>query len=74
MNAGIYCQIQLLDGLSGMSLKPFLDLLGYDRNSLEALLKECRKEIERTQVRAYLPLFVIIGQKPWACKGVMTEI
>lgn len=61
---GLYGLVNLLDGLHGLSVKIFTELLGYSTEELEMLLLECRKEICRRDVHSYYPVWVILGQKP----------
>lgn len=61
---GLYGLVNLLDGLHGLSVKIFTELLGYHSESLEMLLTECRRELRRRDVHSYYPVWVILGQKP----------
>jgi SAM-dependent methyltransferase len=49
----------LLNDISGLSLKPFLDGLQWSRTELEILLWKVRREFEKCQHRLYMPLYVI---------------
>ena len=62
--AGIFGLVNLLDGLHGLSVKIFTELLGYSTEELEILLMECRQEVRKRSVHSYYPVFVILGQKP----------
>ena len=62
--AGLFGLVNLLDGLQGLSLKIFTDLLGYSVDELEVLLMECRKDVRSRSVHSYYPVYVILGQKP----------
>jgi hypothetical protein len=62
--AGLYGLVNLLDGLHGLSVKIFTDLLGYSMEELETLLAEARQDACRRDVHSYYPVYVILGQKP----------
>lgn len=61
---GLFGLVNLLDGIHGLSVKIFTELLGYSNTELEILLMECRKEVTQKRVHSYYPVFVILGQKP----------
>ncbi|KIW29363.1 uncharacterized protein PV07_05182 [Cladophialophora immunda] len=62
--AGMFGLVNILDGIQGLSLKIFTELLGYSLDELENLLADCRREARDRAVHSYWPLFVILGQKP----------
>lgn len=62
--AGLFGMVNLLEGLHGLSVKIFTDLLGYSTTELEMLLLECRQECRNRRVHSYYPVYVILGQKP----------
>ncbi|KIX05642.1 uncharacterized protein Z518_03614 [Rhinocladiella mackenziei CBS 650.93] len=62
--AGVYGLVALLDGMQGLSMKVFVNFLGWSVEQLEVYLAEVRKELKRGHMHSYWPNFVIIGQKP----------
>ena len=56
--AGLFGLFNLLDGLEGLSLKVFTELLGYSLQELEVLLMECRREIKDNTIHSYWPVYV----------------
>lgn len=64
--AGLLGLVNLLDGIHGLSVKIFTELLRYRAAELELLLMECRQELGQKRVHSYYPVYVIMGQKPMA--------
>ena len=62
--AGMFGLVNLLDGLQGLSVKIFTELLGYTREELEMLLLEARQDVLQKSVHSYYPVYVILGQRP----------
>lgn len=61
---GLFGLVNLIDGIHGLSVKIFTELLDYSTAELEVLLMECRKEVTQKKVHSYYPVYVIMGQKP----------
>ena len=62
--AGLFSMVNLLDGMYGLSLKIFTDLLGYTEQQLQEFVAECHKEVRLRKVHSYYNVYVIMGQKP----------
>lgn len=54
--AGLFGLVNLLDGVHGLSIKIFTNLLGYSPEDLEVLLEECRREAKSKAVHSYWPV------------------
>jgi hypothetical protein len=54
--AGVYGLVGLIDGLAGLSLRVFTQILGWSVNEMEALLMQARAEWRRKSVHSYLPM------------------
>lgn len=54
--AGMFGLVNVLDGIQGLSLKIFTELLDYSLDDLEVLLSECRLEIRDRAVHSYWPV------------------
>ncbi|KIW92501.1 uncharacterized protein Z519_06348 [Cladophialophora bantiana CBS 173.52] len=54
--AGMFGLVNILDGIQGLSLKVFRELLEYSFEELEALLTDCRREARDRTVHSYWPL------------------
>jgi len=54
--AGLFSLVMLLEGIHGLCVKVFIDLLGYTEDQLEILLMECRQEIKTKSVHSYWPV------------------
>lgn len=55
--AGLYT-LTLADGLHGLSVKIFTQLLGWSVDEMEVLLAQCRKELKRKDIHAYYRMLV----------------
>lgn len=53
---GLYNWMQLWEGLEGLSLRLFIDVLGWKREELEVLLMEVRKDLRDPKVHAMFDL------------------
>ena len=53
---GLYNWTQLWEGLQGMSLRLYVDILGWRREDLEVLLMEVRKDLQNPRVHALFDL------------------
>lgn len=61
--AGLFGMVNLLEGMHGLSVKLFTDLLGYSQQELEKLVEECKEEVLKKKVHSYYPVYVVLGQK-----------
>ena len=62
--AGLYGLMAVLGGMQGLSMKVFVNGLGWTVEELEVYLIEVRKELKRGHMHAYWPAYIIMGQKP----------
>ena len=60
---GLYNWTQLWEGLEGMSLRLYIDLLGWQREELEVLLAQVRKDLQDPAVHAVFDLYTVWAQK-----------
>jgi len=63
-DAGLFALVNMLEGYHGLSVKVFTQLLGWSAEELDILIAKCKREVQRKEVHAYWPLWVIYGQKP----------
>lgn len=56
--SGLYTLVGLLDGVSGLSLRVFTQLLGWTVEEMEVLLADVRKEWKNKKVHTYFPMYV----------------
>ncbi|KIW56126.1 hypothetical protein, variant [Exophiala xenobiotica] len=54
--AGLFGYANLMNGLFGLSIKVFSQLLGWQVEELEVLLAECRQELRRRDIHGYWPM------------------
>ncbi|KAK5231138.1 hypothetical protein LTR72_000318 [Exophiala xenobiotica] len=62
--AGLFGYANLMNGLFGLSVKVFSQLLGWQVEELEVLLAECRQELRRRDIHGYWPIasvFVLVA-------------
>ncbi|KIX05179.1 uncharacterized protein Z518_06051 [Rhinocladiella mackenziei CBS 650.93] len=62
--AGRFAQVMMIEGLYGMSVKLFTDVLGWEMDKYEALLAKAREELRRNDIHSYFMIYVIYAQKP----------
>lgn len=62
--AGRLGYYNLYNGLEGLSVKLFTQVLGWSMDELHALIAECRLELNKKSVHAYWPLYMVTGRKP----------
>lgn len=62
--AGRLGYYNLYNGLEGLSVKLFTQVLGWSMDELHALIAECRRELNKKSVHAYWPLYIVTGKKP----------
>jgi hypothetical protein len=54
--AGVYNLIRMVDGLTGLSLRVFTQMLGWSTDEMEALLMQVRAEWRRKSIHCYIPV------------------
>lgn len=54
--AGVYGLVGMIDGLTGLSLRVFTQILGWSLNEMEALLMQVRAEWRRKSIHSYFPM------------------
>lgn len=62
--AGKLGYYNLYNGLEGLSVKLFTQVLGWPIDRLHALIAECRREMSKKSMHAYWPLYIVMGRKP----------
>ena len=62
--AGRFGLVALLDGMHGLSVKIFVELLGWQLNELEVFLAGVRNELKKRAIHRYWPVYIVLGQKP----------
>lgn len=62
--SGLFNLIGMLEGVSGLSVRVFTQMLGWSVEELELLLMDVRKEWKTKKIHSYLPIWVVYGQKP----------
>lgn len=61
---GLYWRTILIDGIQAIALGPLTRGCGWTREQVEVFLVEVRKAYCDNTVLAYMPLHVVVGQKP----------
>ena len=61
---GLYWRTAIMDGLPGLSYRPFGKGLGWSPEAIEVFLVRVRKSLMDTTKHTYFPFHVIYGQKP----------
>ncbi|KKA23157.1 hypothetical protein T310_2883 [Rasamsonia emersonii CBS 393.64] len=61
---GLFNATQLHDGLSGLSMRLFTNVLGWTREEVEVFLVDVRKDLKNPQIHALMDFFIAYGQKP----------
>jgi hypothetical protein len=61
---GIYNRSMLLDGLQGLSIKPFTKGLGWSVEDVEVFLIDVRRSLMDRSIHSYLTFQMCYGQKP----------
>jgi len=59
--AGLFVMVSLLDGLHGLSVKIFTELLGYSVEELESLLAQCRQEVRSRAMHSYWTVYASLS-------------
>ena len=62
--AGRLFLIGILEGLHGLSVRMFTQVLGWSNEEMEILLADARNEMKQKRVHGYCPYYVVFGQKP----------
>ena len=66
---GLLVWASLREGLDGLTIKPFREVLGWSESEVEVLKAYVRNTLCRKSVHTYLKLFVVTGQKPIEATG-----
>jgi len=67
--AGTYLYVSMYEGLKGLSLRVFTQMLDWSVDELEVLLALVRAEWKRKAMHVYVPIYVMYGQKPPATQS-----
>ena len=68
-SVGLFQRTNFLDGLQGISLKPYTMVLGWSMEELEVWLTEVRKAIKDPKTHSYYYMFFVYGRKPEVRRG-----
>jgi SAM-dependent methyltransferase len=68
--SGQYNLVGVSEGLTGLSIRVFTQILGWSVEEMEMLLTQVRAEWRKRTIHSYLPIWVVYGQKPPAKKSV----
>lgn len=63
-NLGLCWQVNIAEGLQGITLRPLGRGLGWETERIEVFLAEVRRSLADRAVHAYMNLFVFCGRKP----------
>jgi SAM-dependent methyltransferase len=63
---GLFLRTAIMDGLRGLSKRPFGTGLGWTQVQIEMFLIEVRKCVMDSEFHTYFPLHVVYGRKPLA--------
>ncbi|KIX06931.1 uncharacterized protein Z518_04907 [Rhinocladiella mackenziei CBS 650.93] len=58
--SGLCTLVGLLDGVFGLSVRVYTQLLGWSVEELEALLAQCRSEWKNKRIHSYFPMYVLV--------------
>lgn len=61
---GLFLRTAIMDGLRGLSKRPFGTGLGWTQVQIEMFLIEVRKSVMDSKFHTYFPLHVVYGRKP----------
>ncbi|RMD41190.1 hypothetical protein DV735_g3969, partial [Chaetothyriales sp. CBS 134920] len=61
---GRWFLVGILEGISGLSVRLFTQVLGWTPEEMELLLMEARNELKQKKVHSWCPYFTVLGQKP----------
>jgi len=61
---GMYWRTVLIEGLEAIALRPFTKVLGWRTEEIEAFLAEVKEAYMDPRTRAYMPFYIVYGQKP----------
>lgn len=61
---GLFLRTAIMDGLRGLSKRPFGTGLGWTQLQIEMFLLEVRKAVMDNQYHTYFPLHIVYGRKP----------
>ncbi len=68
--SGQYNLVGISEGLTGLSIRVFTQILGWSVEEMEVLLAQVRAEFRKRTIHSYFPIWVVYGQKPPATKSV----
>lgn len=63
---GLFMRTAILDGLPGLTRKPFGQGLGWTQLQIEMFLVDVRKALMSPNFHTYFPFYVVYGRKPLA--------
>ncbi|KAH8903516.1 S-adenosyl-L-methionine-dependent methyltransferase [Coniochaeta sp. PMI_546] len=61
---GLFLRTAIMDGLRGLSKRPFGTGLGWTQLQIEVFLIDVRKSVMDSQYHTYFPLHIVYGRKP----------
>jgi hypothetical protein len=61
---GIFMRTAIMDGLRGLTKRPFGDGLSWTKVQIEMFLVDVRKHVMDGKYHTYLPFHVVYGRKP----------
>lgn len=61
---GAWNQLQAMEGLEGWTMAPFCRVLGWSLEKVQVHLAGARKDYCDPKIHAYIPLYLVYGQKP----------
>ncbi|OAP59063.1 hypothetical protein AYL99_06361 [Fonsecaea erecta] len=70
---GLVNWTQIFEGLQAVSLRLFLNVLGWTQPELESLLMEVRRDMKNRSIHALYDVYTVIGQKPMNQTGQSHE-
>jgi hypothetical protein len=61
---GLFLRTVIMDGLRGLSRKPFMAGLGWTQIQIEMFLIDVRRDVMNSAFHTYLPFHIVYGRKP----------
>ncbi|KAF4442653.1 hypothetical protein F53441_11694 [Fusarium austroafricanum] len=61
---GLWCNYNIADGLSGISMALFTRGLGWSQEEVEVFLAKVRTDMKDRRIHAWWPIHIVYGQKP----------
>ncbi|KIV94201.1 hypothetical protein PV10_01989 [Exophiala mesophila] len=62
--SGLCVLAGMLDGMTGLSMRVFTQLLGWSVEEMEILLAKAKVELKNKRIHSYFPIYIVYGQKP----------